>query len=258
MSSPTLWSAGRYEVVARHLSHIADEVVDAVERRRPLHEATLVDLACGTGSAALAAAGRGARVTGLDITPELIAIATAHDGDGAVTWRTGDAADTGLPGAAFDVAVSNMGIIFVDPQRQVAEINRLLKPAGVLGFSAWSRDENNALYDPVVAVLGPRPSAGFSPEEWGDADTVFGRLAPFYDDIDVQRREHRWAFESLPAAMHFLRTESPVHIATFERAGARRDELAAAFEASLRPLVDASGGVSVTAPYVVVSAVRLA
>ena len=60
MSSPTIWSSGRYESVAERIANIAGEVIDAVERRLPLREAMLVDLACGTGNAALAAAARGA------------------------------------------------------------------------------------------------------------------------------------------------------------------------------------------------------
>jgi len=82
-------------VVAR----IAADVIDAVEGRLPLREAMLVDLACGTGSAALAAASRGARVTTVDFTPNLIAIG-AHRADVAgrsLTWVTADASDTGLP-----------------------------------------------------------------------------------------------------------------------------------------------------------------
>ncbi|MDZ4265815.1 MAG: hypothetical protein U1D00_08990 [Mycobacterium sp.] len=50
MSSPTIWAAGRYESVARRIAPIAEDVVDALERRRPLRDVTLVDLACGTAT----------------------------------------------------------------------------------------------------------------------------------------------------------------------------------------------------------------
>jgi len=63
MSSPTIWSAGRYESVGERIAPIAAEVVDAADRRAPVRDAALLDLACGTGNAALAAATRGARVT---------------------------------------------------------------------------------------------------------------------------------------------------------------------------------------------------
>ncbi|ABM12596.1 MULTISPECIES: class I SAM-dependent methyltransferase [Mycolicibacterium] len=255
VSSPSLWSAGRYDAVGQRIAPIAEQVVDALDRRQPLRGAAVVDLACGTGSAALAAAARGAQVTGVDLTPELIAIAAGREGADAVTWRTADASDTGLPAGAFDAAVSNMGIIFVDPDRQVAEIARLLKPAGRLAFSAWARDADNPFFDPVVAVLGPPPATGFSPDQWGDTDTLTTRLAPFFDDIDVQRARHRWEFESMAAALHFLRSESPMHVATFRRAApAQQDRLAAEFEIALRRHLEPSGAVAFTAPYVVVSA----
>lgn len=256
MVPSTLWSAGRYDAVGDRIAPIAAEVVQAADRRRPLDGAHLIDLACGTGSAALAAAARGAHVTGLDITPELVAIAAGRAGADAVSWHTGDASDTGLPAASFDVVVSNMGIIFVDPQRQVAELVRLLKPAGLLVFSAWNRSATNPFFDPVVAVLGPPPAAGFSPDQWGDTEILTDRLAPHFDDIDVSGDVLLWEFESMTAALHFLRDESPMHVATFRRADpAQRDRLAAAFEEALRPHQDPSGSVAFTAPYVVVSAV---
>ncbi|MBX7434395.1 class I SAM-dependent methyltransferase [Mycobacterium sp. Y57] len=252
-----MWSGGRYQAVGERIAHIAGQVVDAVGRRRPLPGAEVVDLACGTGAAALAAAARGARVTGVDITPALLAIAGQHDTGNTVTWQTGDAADTGLPAASFDAAVSNMGIIFVEPDRQVAEINRLLKPASVLAFSAWMRDVDNPLHDPVVSVLGPPPATGFTPDQWGDTDVVTDRLAPFYDDIELHHGVHHWEFASMAAALHFLCEESPVHVETFRRVDvATRQRLASAFEVALRPYVVAGGAVAFATPYVVVSAQR--
>jgi SAM-dependent methyltransferase len=150
-----------------------------------------------------------------------------------------------------------MGIIFVDPDRQVAEVTRLLKPGGVLAFSAWSRRTGNPFFDPVVAVLGPPPASGFSPDQWGDAEIVTDRLAPHFDDIDIQRGELRWEFESMTAALHFLRGESPMHVATFRRADpAQQDRLVTEFEKALRPHQEPSGIVAFSAPYVVVSAAR--
>ena len=162
MSSPTIWSSGRYDAVAEHIANIAAEVIDAVERRLPLREAVLVDLACGTGSAALAAAARGARVTAVDITPELIAIGTqrAEVAGRSLMWVTADASDTGLPDRSFDAAVSNMGTIFVEPTGQVTEFARLLKAGGVLAFSSWVHDTANPFFSPILSVLGaPRRPA---------------------------------------------------------------------------------------------------
>ena len=253
MSSPDIWSLGRYDAVGVRIAHIAERVVDAAARRRALRDAAVVDLACGTGSAAIAAAARGARVTGVDITPELIAQAAGRSGD--VDWRVGDAADTGLPGASFDAVVSNMGIIFVEPERLLTEVARLSKPGAVFAFSAWVWAEDNPLFDPLVTVLGPPARTGFSPDQWGDEGIVAERLAPYVDDVAVDRGEHRWEFASVDEGMHWLRAESPMHVATFQRVGDAAEELTSAFTEALQRHAGPSGAVAFDSPYAVVSAV---
>ena len=229
----SIWAGGSYDAVGDRIAHIASRVVDAAGRRVPLAQARVVDLACGTGSAARAAA----------------AAQRATD----IAWTVADAADTGLPAASFDVAVSNMGIIFVDPDRQITEITRLLKPAGVLAFSAWVRRGSNPLFDPIVATLGPPAPAPFTPDQWGVEDTVRQRLTQF-DDIAVDHADHRWEFASVADGLEWLQTCSPMHVATFDRAGSARADLIDAFTAALQQHAAPSGAVTVTSPYVVVSA----
>lgn len=259
VTSPTIWSTGRYEAVAERIAPIASEVIDAVERHLPVRDAALVDLACGTGNGALAAAARGARVTAVDITPELVAIGArkADDAGRSVAWVTADASDTGLPGQAFDAAISNMGIIFVEPVSMVAELSRLVKSGGTLGFSSWVRAGANPFFDPIVEVLGPPPASGYSPDQWGEPDTVTARLSGDFDGIDIEHRSHTWQFESLDAAVHFLTNESPLHIDVLGRVDAAQGQrLVAAFLAAMQAHADADGRVSFDAPYVVVSARR--
>jgi SAM-dependent methyltransferase len=259
VSSPTIWSSGHYEAVAQRIAPIATEVVDAVERRVPVRDAMLVDLACGTGNAALAAAARGARVTAVDITPELIAIGVrnAETTGSSVVWVTADASDTGLPGGSFDAAVSNMGIIFVEPVGMVAEISRLLRPGGAVGFSSWVRDPANPFFTPIVEVLGPPPASGYSPDQWGEPDTITARLAADFDDIDIDSGSNTWQFDSVAAGMHFLTSESPLHVDLFSRVDAAQSQrLRAAFQSALYAHADADDRVSYEAPYVVVTARR--
>ncbi len=250
--SSSIWAGGRYDAVGDRIAHIASRVVDAAGRRIPLADAEVVDLACGTGSAARAAAAAGAHVTGVDVTTELIDLATQRAPD--ITWTVGDASDTGLPASSFDVAVSNMGIIFVDPDRQVPEIARLLKPSGVLAFSAWVRRGSNPFFDPIVEVLGAPPPAPFTPDQWGDERIVAQRLAQF-DDVAVDHGEHRWEFPSTADGLEWLQTGSPMHVATFARAGSARQDLTDAFTAALQRHAAPSGAVTVTSHYVVVTAI---
>ena len=258
MSTPTSWSSGRYDAIGDHIAAIAADVVSAVARRLPLPGTAMVDLACGTGSVALAASAAGARVTGVDITPELIALGAQKAEAAGVTinWVTGDASDTGLPGGSFDAVMSNMGIIFVEPTSQVAEIARLLRPGGVLGFSSWVPDPDTPFYKPIVTVLGPPPASGYSPDQWGMTETITDRLAADFDDISIETGTCTWQLGSVGEAMYLLEHESPIHVSLLGGLdAAKRDELLAAFEDAM--LANAADGrVAFDAPYVVVTARR--
>jgi ubiquinone/menaquinone biosynthesis C-methylase UbiE len=259
MSSPTIWSTGRYEAVAEHIAPIAAQVIDAIDRHTPVRDTALVDLACGTGSAALAAASRGARVTAVDITPELIAIAEqkAQAAGRSIAWVTADASATGLPAHSFDAIVSNMGIIFVEPTTQVAEFERLLKPGGTLAFSSWVRDEGNPFFRPIVETLGFPSASGYTPDQWGEPESIGARLSSGFTDIAIESGLHTWYYPSVDNAVHFVTTESPMHVSVLGNIdAARRESLTTAFVDAFRAHADADGAVSYDAPYVVVTARR--
>jgi SAM-dependent methyltransferase len=259
MSSPETWSSGRYDAIGDRIVAIAREVVDAVNRRSSLRDAALADLACGTGSAALAAAEAGAHVTGVDITPDLIAIAKdkARDAGVDIEWMIGDAAETGLSAAAFDAVVSNMGIIFVEPVRQVAEIARLLKPGGVLGFSAWVPDMETPFFKPIASVFGTPPAAANSPDQWGVAETVVERLSAEFDGIEIDDGMSPWRLGTVDDAMYLIEHESPLHVSLLRNLDeGNRSKLRAAFVDTMQANADAEGMVAFDAPYIVVTALR--
>jgi SAM-dependent methyltransferase len=170
---------------------------------------------------------------------------------------TGDASDTGLPGGSFDAVMSNMGIIFVEPASQVAEIARLLRPGGVVGFSSWVPDRDIPFYKPIVTVLGPPPASAYSPDQWGVADVIIERLAADFDDISIETGMHTWHLGSVDDAMHLLEHESPIHVSILgDLDGDKRSELLAAYEDAMRASVGADGLVAFDGPYAVVTALR--
>ncbi len=256
----TNWAAGRYQAVAERIAVIADEVVGAADGLRPVRDTAVVDLACGTGSAALAAAEAGAQVTGVDLTAELIAIAAERPGADAVQWVVADAAHTGLPDGGFSTVVSNMGIIFVEPTSLVAEVTRLLTPGGVFAFSTWVRDEaGNPFFTPIVETLGRPPAAVYSPDQWGDLDVVRSRLAAGFDDVQFETGSHTWQFDSVESAARFIADESPMHVDLLSRLEEpMRGRLLDAFTVALGAQADDEGRVSFDAPYAVVTARRKA
>src|SRR5436305_15136046 len=109
---PTLdWSLGRYERTAGQLLPAARLVV---ERAAPAAGDRVVDVGCGTGNAALLAAERGARVTGVDPATRLLEVARERaaarglDAD----FATGDAAHLPVGDGEADVVLSVFGVIF--------------------------------------------------------------------------------------------------------------------------------------------------
>jgi SAM-dependent methyltransferase len=120
----------------------------------------LLDIACGTGLAAGAAAAAGARVTAIDFSPAMIVMARGlHP---AVNFQAADAEALPFGDASFDAVVSNFGVHhFEHPQRAMAEAARVLRPGGTFAFTIWADPKDNTawrlVYDAVAACGRPVP-----------------------------------------------------------------------------------------------------
>ena len=131
------WGAGKYEITAAELAPAADGLV---ERARIAPGDVVVDLACGTGNAALLAAARGAAVIGVDSAPRLLEVARERArGDALIAdFRDGDLLALPVDDASADVVVSVFGVIFTtDPGQTLREVARILRPGGRALMTAW-------------------------------------------------------------------------------------------------------------------------
>src|SRR5262249_29790929 len=100
----------------------------------------VLDVACGTGVVAVTAARAGARVTALDLTPEVLELARENPKIASVNieWHQGDAEQLPFDDSAFDVVVSQFGHIFAPrPDVVLSEMLRVLRPGGTIAFSTW-------------------------------------------------------------------------------------------------------------------------
>jgi SAM-dependent methyltransferase len=96
----------------------------------------LLDVACGPGDAAAAAAARGASALGVDFAAEMVALAQRTWP--GVEFREGDAEHLDLPGAGFDAVLMNFGVLHLaNPDAAIAEGFRVLRPGGRLAFTVW-------------------------------------------------------------------------------------------------------------------------
>jgi SAM-dependent methyltransferase len=153
----------------------------------------MLDVACGTGVVAVTAAGLGARVCGLDLTPQLIERARENSRLAGVEidWREGDAEELPFPDATFDVVLSQFGHIFAPrPEVVTAEMLRVLKPRGTIAFSTWPPEllvGNSFIL--VASYLPPLPAGVSPPAQWGDPAIVRERLGSSVRNLVFDRAE---------------------------------------------------------------------
>jgi SAM-dependent methyltransferase len=147
----------------------------------------VLDVACGTGVVAITAGRLGAHVSGLDLTPELLARAREHSQliGVDIEWIEGDAEALPFPDASFDAVLSQFGHIFAPrPDVALGEMLRVLKPAGTLAFSTWPPDLFvGRTFELLSRYLPPPPPGASSPALWGDPKIVRDRLGSAVRDV---------------------------------------------------------------------------
>ena len=130
----------------------APRVIDAA-RIRP--EDSVLDVACGTGvlaRQALLRVGPEGSVTGLDVSPGMLAV--AQELTPAVEWRLGLAEALPFPNQAFDAVVSQFGLMFFNDRSQaLQEMLRVLEPRGRLAVAVWGAVESMPAYAAMIALL---------------------------------------------------------------------------------------------------------
>lgn len=131
----TVWGMGDYPRLARELLADLGPRLVAACAVRPGQR--VLDVGTGSGLVALAAAGAGADVVGVDVTPELLDAARTANAD--VAWRLADAQELPFADGEFDAVLSCVGAVFAPDQRATAaELARVCRPGGTIGMVNWT------------------------------------------------------------------------------------------------------------------------
>ena len=147
---------GWQEVAVRYHDSFAPITIQSVE---PLLNAVhagkntrLLDVACGPGYVAAAAASRGASAVGLDFSSEMVIEARRrHPG---VEFVEGDAERLALSDSSFDAVVFNFGMLhFAQPERALSEAHRVLKTGGRIGFTVWAAPDKAKGFSIILAAI---------------------------------------------------------------------------------------------------------
>jgi SAM-dependent methyltransferase len=169
-----MWMLGDYSKVARDvLSPLGREVVEACGIRPGQR---VLDVAAGSGNAAIPAAEAGATVVASDLAPELLDVARQEAAGRGVRLKAVEADAELLPfdDDEFDVVMSCIGAMFAPHHQRVAdEMVRVSRPGGTIGMINWAVEGSIAEFLQVfVPYLPPLPPGASPPVLWGDAGYV--------------------------------------------------------------------------------------
>ncbi|MEV8517765.1 class I SAM-dependent methyltransferase [Dactylosporangium sp. NPDC051484] len=165
-----VWACGDYAAVAADI--IPELGTLLVEACRVTAGQRVLDVAAGTGNAAIPAALTGADVTASDLTPELLATGQrlAEARDASLAWVEADAEDLPFADAEFDTVLSCVGVMFAPSHRTAAdELVRVCRPGGTIGLLSWTpAGFVGQLFAAMRPFNAPPPPGAQSPPLWGD------------------------------------------------------------------------------------------
>jgi SAM-dependent methyltransferase len=200
------WSKGDFHQIARQNTVMAEAVCEAVD---PHPANRVLDIGCGSGTAALVAARRYCEVTGVDYVPALIERAKqraiAEDLD--VQFQVGDAQRLPFPDGYFDVVLSVYGVQFAPDQEQAArEMLRVCRPGGKIGLATpipegWSGD-----FFATHARHMPPPVGVKPPLRWGTDAGLSALLGEGTVSIDSEKRTAYQYYQSVAHAVDLFLT----------------------------------------------------
>jgi len=244
MDPKTMWGSGNYAAVAARIGETGELVV---ERAGVEPGIDVLDVACGTGNATIPAAKAGARVTGLDFSPALLAIARERSADAMVEidWVEGDAQQLPFGDASFDRVLSVFGHMFApDHERTAAEMRRVLRPGGAIAIACWTPEGSIGRMFRTIAALVPPPPDATPPMLWGTEQHVnelLGDGRPAHAAGGArgaatvfERREIEWTDESPESYARFMLDSFGPLLNARELLEGRDDELDEAFTNFLR------------------------
>jgi ubiquinone/menaquinone biosynthesis C-methylase UbiE len=224
------WASGDYHRIATQIQIVSELMIEALDVRSTER---ILDVATGSGNAALAAARRGCTVVGADYVPALLdrARRRAEADELSIELIDGDAEALPFAGGEFDVTVSVFGAMFApDPERTARELVRVTRPGGRIGLVAHTPDGFIGHVFRTIARHVPPPAGLRSPIEWGKEDRLHELFAGSIAELRTERRHYVFRERSPEAWVAAWRTwYGPIHKA-FDAVG---DAGAAALEADL-------------------------
>lgn len=214
------WSAGDFNVIARQHVPMAEALCDAAE----LHAGERVlDVACGSGTAALVAARRYCEVAGIDYVPALVdrARLRARCEDLEAVFTVADAQALPFADGAFDAVLSVFGVQFApDQRRAAAELLRVCRPGGRIALASPGPAGYSGDLFALHAQYVPPPPDVAPALRWGHAEAVAALLGDGCQDVRSRPHTIHQYYRSVGHAVEVFTTHFGPSVRAVERADA--------------------------------------
>lgn len=200
------WASGDYSVVGATLTIVAESLCEAVDLRAG---DCVLDVACGSGNAALAAARRWCDVLGIDYVPALVTRAGERAAAERlpVTFKVGDAEQLEFADSSFDVVMSVVGVMFAaDQERAAGEMLRVCRSGGRIALANWTPEGFLGQLFRTIGRHVPPPAGVKSPLLWGTENRLAELFGHEAADIRVARRHFVFRYRTPAHWLEVFRT----------------------------------------------------
>jgi len=197
-----MWASGNYPAVVNDVvAPLGPILVDAAGIKAG---DLVLDVAAGSGNAAIPAARSGARVIASDLTPELLETGQKLAAEAGVqlTWETADAEALPYGDGEFDAVLSCLGVMFA-PHHQTSadELVRVCRPGGTIGLISWTSSGFIGQMFATMKPYAPPPPPGAQPPPlWGSEDHVRELLGDRVEQVRTETRALRVTHYATPEA----------------------------------------------------------
>lgn len=200
-----MWDAGDYGALSPYIADVGERLVGRAGVESGMR---VLDVACGTGNAAIPAARAGATVTGLDLVPKLLERGRENAGAAGVEveWVEGDAEALPFEDGSFERVFSTFGHMFAPRhQRTADEMARVTSPGGVIGVCCWTPEGSvGDVFRASASYAPPPPDYASPPILWGTEDHVREMFGAVAADFEFERHSATIDWESVEGFADFF------------------------------------------------------
>ena len=224
------WASGDYHMIGTQILLASEQLIESLD----VHSTDRVlDVATGSGNAALAAARRGCEVVGIDYVPSLLERARERAiAEGVqAQFEDGDAEAIPFEDDSFDVVTSVFGSMFAPNQEAAAsELARVTRPEGKIGLVNHTPEGYIGNLFKVIGKHVPPPAGLRSPIQWGTEERLRELFGDAIAELRLEKRHMTFRYRSPQTWVDYWRRYYGPTLKAFETVG---EEGRAALEADL-------------------------